>query len=235
MTAPASIAGVDHRRVELDGVRYVILREPLFEMLCERAGIGAKTSEDGAVNTGARYGQGNLLGETAAAAAHGGLVADGIGAFGKCPAGNAQSHRARADHARFCHHSQTCGRHRRGGAAAKRLLRLTSDRNSTSLFQESDNVSIEFCFLRGGPSRGACWASKRIVAEFSNTKPDEIQENHLLFEDLGWDSLDLVECTMEIEEEFDISVPDDRTERIKTVGNIVNGVLAILTPSRAGK
>ena len=73
---------------------------------------------------------------------------------------------------------------------------------------------------------------KRIVAEFSNAKPDEIQEDHALFEDLGWDSLDLVECTMEIEEEFEISVPDDRTEHIKTVGNIVDGVLSLLTKPR---
>ena len=71
---------------------------------------------------------------------------------------------------------------------------------------------------------------KQIVAEFSNVPADEIRENHNVFDDLGWDSLDIVECTMEIEEHFGISVPDELGDRVKTVGEIVAGVVTLLTP-----
>jgi len=41
------------------------------------------------------------------------------------------------------------------------------------------------------------------------------------FSDLGADSLDTVEMVMELEEEFDVSIPDDVAERIQTVGDAV--------------
>ena len=51
-----------------------------------------------------------------------------------------------------------------------------------------------------------------------------------MLRELPWDSLDLVECVMEIEEEFDVSVPDELVEEAKTVGDITDGVLALLQP-----
>jgi acyl carrier protein len=69
---------------------------------------------------------------------------------------------------------------------------------------------------------------KQIVAEFSSIKAEEIREDYNVFDDLGWDSLDVVECTMEIEEHFGISVPDELGENIKTVGEIIDGVLQLL-------
>ncbi len=69
---------------------------------------------------------------------------------------------------------------------------------------------------------------KEIVAEFASLRPEEIQESHDLIADLGFDSLDVIEATMEIEEQFDISVPDDQAENIHTVGDIVDGVLRLL-------
>jgi acyl carrier protein len=42
-----------------------------------------------------------------------------------------------------------------------------------------------------------------------------------LIADLGADSLDLVELLMDLEEEFDIEVPDDEAEKFKTVGQVV--------------
>ena len=50
-----------------------------------------------------------------------------------------------------------------------------------------------------------------------------------LFNDLGYDSLDIVEATMEVEEHFNITVPDDQAEPIRTVGSIVDGVMRLLT------
>ncbi len=69
---------------------------------------------------------------------------------------------------------------------------------------------------------------RQLVAEFSNVAPDAIQESQTLLGDLAFDSLDIVEFTMEIEEHFDISIPDELTEHAKTVGNVVDGVLMLL-------
>jgi acyl carrier protein len=75
---------------------------------------------------------------------------------------------------------------------------------------------------------------KRIVADFSEIPRDEIRENHLLIEDLGWDSLDLVECSMEVEEEFGISIPDELVEKVKRVSDIIDGVSALLAQPQKG-
>jgi acyl carrier protein len=71
---------------------------------------------------------------------------------------------------------------------------------------------------------------RRIVAESSGVPLEEIDEGRPLLHELPWDSLDLVECVMEIEEEFDVSVPDELVEEAKTVGDITDGVLALLQP-----
>lgn len=42
-----------------------------------------------------------------------------------------------------------------------------------------------------------------------------------MLDEFGADSLDLVELVMELEEEFDIEIPDDAAERIKTLGDAV--------------
>jgi acyl carrier protein len=72
----------------------------------------------------------------------------------------------------------------------------------------------------------------QIVSGFTDFPRDEIRETHLLVHDLGLDSLDLVECSMEAEEEFDISISDDFVEQAKTVGDVVDGVLAQITRLR---
>jgi acyl carrier protein len=69
---------------------------------------------------------------------------------------------------------------------------------------------------------------KQIVGEFSSIAPDEVRENHTLLGDLAWDSLDVVEFTMEIEEHFDVSVPDELVDRAKTVGDVADGVFMLL-------
>lgn len=54
--------------------------------------------------------------------------------------------------------------------------------------------------------------------------PIEITPETSLSEDLGFDSLDLVELEMELEEELDISLPEDSLEKIKTVGQVADCV-----------
>ena len=62
---------------------------------------------------------------------------------------------------------------------------------------------------------------KEILAEQFDTDADKITADTDLQEDLGADSLDVVDLLMSIEDEFDVEVPDDEIENIKTVGALV--------------
>ena len=62
---------------------------------------------------------------------------------------------------------------------------------------------------------------KEVVAEQLNVNPDEVKEESKFVEDLGADSLDVVELIMELEEKFDIEIPDSEAEKIATVGDAV--------------
>ena len=64
---------------------------------------------------------------------------------------------------------------------------------------------------------------KNIIAEQLGLDEDDIAMESVI-EDLGADSLDLVEIIMALEEEFDTDISDDDVERIKTVGDIVSYV-----------
>ncbi|MDD5225069.1 MAG: acyl carrier protein [bacterium] len=61
-----------------------------------------------------------------------------------------------------------------------------------------------------------------IISEQLGMGVEEIQPEARFMEDLGADSLDLVELVMAMEDEFDISIPDDKVEGIKTVQDTVN-------------
>jgi acyl carrier protein len=69
---------------------------------------------------------------------------------------------------------------------------------------------------------------KRIVSESSGVPVEQIDETQTLLRDLPWDSLDFVECSMEIEEEFAVTVPDELMDQAKTVGDVADGVLMLL-------
>jgi acyl carrier protein len=71
-------------------------------------------------------------------------------------------------------------------------------------------------------------AVRTIVAEHATARAEDIREEHHLENDLGCDSLDIVEISMEIEEHFDISIPDEVSERSPTVGAIMDGVIELL-------
>ncbi len=61
---------------------------------------------------------------------------------------------------------------------------------------------------------------KKVVAEQLDRNQEEVT-TEASFEDLGADSLDMVELTMAFEEEFDIEIPDEDAEKIRTVGDAV--------------
>ncbi len=60
-----------------------------------------------------------------------------------------------------------------------------------------------------------------MIADQLGIGPQEITEEST-FEDLGADSLDIVELVMAIEQEWEMEIPDEAAEQIKTVGDAVN-------------
>lgn len=62
---------------------------------------------------------------------------------------------------------------------------------------------------------------KDIVVEQLSVDEDKVTMDASITEDLGADSLDIVDLVMAIEEEFELEIPDDAVEGIKTVGDIV--------------
>jgi len=62
---------------------------------------------------------------------------------------------------------------------------------------------------------------KEVVVEQLNVSPDEVKEDSKFVEDLGADSLDVVELVMALEEKFDIEIPDEEAEKIATVADAI--------------
>ena len=62
---------------------------------------------------------------------------------------------------------------------------------------------------------------KAILAEQFDVEEDKITADTDLQEDLGADSLDVVDLLMSIEDEFEVEVPDEEIENLKTVGALV--------------
>ena len=67
---------------------------------------------------------------------------------------------------------------------------------------------------------------KKIVAEKLNVKEDTITEASTFVNDLGADSLDVVEFVMEVAKEFDITIPDEEAAKLNTVGDAVKYIEA---------
>ncbi len=65
---------------------------------------------------------------------------------------------------------------------------------------------------------------KEVVVEQLSVNPDEVKEESKFVEDLGADSLDVVELVMALEEKFDIEIPDDEAEKIQTVQDVLSYV-----------
>ena len=67
---------------------------------------------------------------------------------------------------------------------------------------------------------------KKIVVENLDVDGDKVVEGASFIDDLGADSLDLVELGMAFEEEFNIEIPDDVQENIRSVGDAVSHIKA---------
>lgn len=63
---------------------------------------------------------------------------------------------------------------------------------------------------------------KEIIVEQLGVAEDSITREASFIDDLGADSLDIVELVMALEEEFDIEIPDADAEKVVTVGDVVD-------------
>ncbi|KEH99355.1 acyl carrier protein [Clostridium novyi A str. 4552] len=62
---------------------------------------------------------------------------------------------------------------------------------------------------------------KKVMADHLEISEDEIKLESDFQDDLGVDSLDIFEIVMEIEDEFDLEIPNEDIENVKTVGDLV--------------
>nr|YP_009295299.1 acyl carrier protein [Dasya binghamiae]AOH77311.1 acyl carrier protein [Dasya binghamiae] len=63
---------------------------------------------------------------------------------------------------------------------------------------------------------------KQIVTQNLSVEPEKVTKDAIFIDDLGADSLDTVELVMAIEEVFDIEIPDEAAEEIRTLSDAVN-------------
>jgi acyl carrier protein len=63
---------------------------------------------------------------------------------------------------------------------------------------------------------------KKVTVDQLGVKEEEVVDSASFQEDLGADSLDVVELVMALEDEFEIDIPDEEVGEIKTVGDAVN-------------
>jgi acyl carrier protein len=69
---------------------------------------------------------------------------------------------------------------------------------------------------------------KQLVAKHDGAASAMLQEDTDLMADLGYDSLDVVELVMNLEEHFNMVVPDDRVDKAPTIGRIADIVMELL-------
>ncbi len=67
---------------------------------------------------------------------------------------------------------------------------------------------------------------KNIIVEQLGVDTEAVTAEASFIDDLGADSLDIVELVMTMEEEFDLEIPDEDAEKIKTVNDVVNYIKA---------
>lgn len=63
---------------------------------------------------------------------------------------------------------------------------------------------------------------KNIICDQLAVEPEKVTDTASFIDDLGADSLDIVELVMTMEEEFELDIPDEDAEKMKAVGDVIN-------------
>ncbi|MHC4957787.1 MAG: acyl carrier protein [Planctomycetota bacterium] len=74
---------------------------------------------------------------------------------------------------------------------------------------------------------------KEVFQETLKIDPEQIQPETVLKDDLNLDSLDMIEVVYELEDRFDVQIPEDRIAEIRTFSEVVDGLHAAIT-AKAG-
>ena len=72
----------------------------------------------------------------------------------------------------------------------------------------------------------------RVFSEFKKIPAEDINDG-TTFEELGFDSLDGLNLIFELEEEFDLVIPDDQAQAMKSVGQVIEGIETLLAEKGA--
>lgn len=73
----------------------------------------------------------------------------------------------------------------------------------------------------------------RVIAEQSGHAVSSVKPESMFIDDLGMDSLDIIEAIMAIEEEFDVVIDDEQAERVRSVADAVALVEKLTAPAGA--
>jgi acyl carrier protein len=76
------------------------------------------------------------------------------------------------------------------------------------------------------PETDLSFKVKRIIAHLIAMDEDQITDSASFEDDLGVDSLDVLEIRMEVEKKFEINIPDEDAEKLTTVGSLIRYVKA---------
>lgn len=63
---------------------------------------------------------------------------------------------------------------------------------------------------------------RSIISDQLGVSEDEVKPESKFIEDMGADSLDIVELIMAMEEEFEVEIPDEEAEKIRTVNDVIS-------------
>ena len=74
----------------------------------------------------------------------------------------------------------------------------------------------------------------QIVCDNLGVNKEQVTRTTSFQEDVGADSLDIVELVMELEEEFEITIPDEEAEKIKTVGEAIDYIKKEVEKKKGG-
>lgn len=74
----------------------------------------------------------------------------------------------------------------------------------------------------------------RVICEHFEVNPAQVTRATRFQEDLGADSLDVVELVMKLEEVFDLTIPDDDSQKIRTVGDAIDYVVGQRAAPKGG-